>query len=284
MTSSTDAGTTGTHASPHGTTPHVTDADASPPRLTRLTFHGPLSEARADRIVRRAAEPLLRASGGTVLDLGSGWGEVLLRVLEAAPGSTGVGVDLNGADLERGRASARARGLGGRVAFVEESATDTARGPADVVLCLGSAHALCPADAPPPYTADALRALRRLVAPGGRVVLGESFWQRPPTDTELAAMWPEASPDELLHLGDLTDAAVAAGFRPLWVETASAAEWEEFEAGYLADTEEWLASHPGHPEAAALRERADRHRATFLRGYRQVLGLAYLTLVPVATD
>ncbi|GGR95605.1 SAM-dependent methyltransferase [Streptomyces aureoverticillatus] len=235
--------------------------------------------------MKRAAEPLNRAApggGGTVLDLGCGWGELLLRVLEAAPAATGVGVDLNTEDLARGRADADARGLGGRVEFVAESATDSARGPADVVLCLGSAQALRPADARPPHTAEALRALRRLVAPGGRVVLGEGFWQRTPTPAELAAMWPDADADEYLRLGDLADAAVAAGFRPLWVETASEEEWEEFESGYLADTEEWLAAHPGHPEAAALRERADRHRATYLRGYRGVLGLAYLTLVPVS--
>lgn len=283
-----DTGTTGTTGSAGSTSTSTSGSGSTavsgPPRLTRLAFHGPLSEARADRIVERVAEPLRRVpGGGTVLDLGCGWGELLLRVLEKVPAATGTGVDLNAEDLERGRASARARGLDGRVTFVAESATDTARGPADVVLCLGSTQALCPADAPPPHTADALRALRRLVAPGGRVVLGEGVWQRTPAPAELAAMWPDARTDEYPHPGDLVDAAVAAGFRPLWVETASTEEWEEFESGYLADTEEWLAAHPDHPDAAELRERADRHRSTWLRGYRGVLGLAYLTLVPVAT-
>ncbi|WP_030678990.1 SAM-dependent methyltransferase [Streptomyces sp. NRRL B-1347] len=258
----------------------MTFADA-PPRLTRLTFHGPLSEARAARMVARVAGALRAAERPTVLDLGCGWGELTLRLLAAVPTATAVGVDLNEEDLERGRALARARGLADRVEFASESATDTARGPADVVLCLSSGHALCPADAAPPYTAGALRALRRLVRPGGRVVLGEGFWQRTPTAAELAAMWPDARTDEHLYLGDLTDAAVAAGFRPEWVETASDEEWEEFEAAYLADVEVWLAANPSHPRAARARERADRHRAIWLRGYRRVLGTAYLTLVPV---
>ncbi|GGV15212.1 SAM-dependent methyltransferase [Streptomyces spectabilis] len=258
----------------------MTSTDA-PPRLTRLAFHGPLSEARAARIVARAAESLTAAERPTVLDLGCGWGELTLRLLEAVPGATAVGVDLHEEDLARGRALARARGLADRVEFVAESATDTARGPADVVLCLSSAHALLPAGAEPPYAADALRALRRLVRPGGRVVLGEGFWQRTPTAAELAGMWPDARADEHLHLGGLVDAAVAAGFRPMWVETASAEEWEEFESAYLADVEVWLAANAAHPRAAAARERADRHRAAWLRGYRSVLGTAYLTLVPV---
>ncbi|WP_055698971.1 MULTISPECIES: SAM-dependent methyltransferase [Streptomyces] len=252
------------------------DASDGPPRLTRLAFHGPLSEARAQRLVGRLAANEPR----TVLDLGCGWGELMLRVLEAAPHATGVGVDLRAEDLDRGRANAAARGLGDRVVFAEESATDTARGPADLVLCLGASHALSDA-APPETTHKALHALRRLVNPGGRVVLGEGFWQRTPTDEELAAMWPDAGADEHLSLGDLVDAAIGAGFRPQWVETASPEEWEEFESGYRSDVEEWLAAHPGHPLAAETRERVDTQRSTWLRGYRHVLGITYLTLVPV---
>ncbi|WP_181805038.1 SAM-dependent methyltransferase, partial [Streptomyces shenzhenensis] len=108
--------------------------DDLPPRLTRLTFHGPLSEARAAAMVRRLAGP----RPGSVLDVGCGWGELMLRLLTAVPQARGVGVDVNAADLKRGRRTARARGLAGRVEFAEESAVGTGRGPADVVLCLGA--------------------------------------------------------------------------------------------------------------------------------------------------
>src|SRR5579859_1276471 len=82
-------------------------------------------------------------------------------------------------------------------------------------------------------------------------------------------------------LAQIADLAVAAGFRPAWIETATEAEWEEFESAYQADEEAWLAAHPDHPEAAALRQRLDEHRSHWLRGYRGLLGLAYLTLIPV---
>ena len=165
----------------------MTDAEV-PPRLTQLTFHGPLSEARAARIVAR----LTRSSPRTVLDIGCGWGELMLRILAAAPGATGLGLDTDGDDLARGRAIARARGL-----------------------------------------------------------------------------------------ASLVDLAVGAGFRPAWIETATLEEWEEFESGYQADEEEWLAAHPGHPDAAQIRQRVDEHRSYWLRGYRGLLGFAYLTLIPV---
>ncbi|MEU6848279.1 class I SAM-dependent methyltransferase [Streptomyces sp. NPDC046716] len=248
-----------------------------PPRLTRLTFHGPLSESRATGLVERLA--LGKPSG--VLDIGCGWGELMLRVLDAVPGATGRGIDLNAEDLARGRANAAARGLGDRAEFLEQSATDAALDPADLVLCLSASHALSGAE-PPHHTTEALKALRRLVTPGGRVLLAEGYWQRPPTQTELSAMWPDARADEYDDLAGLVDRAVAAGFRPAWVETANRDEWEAFESGYQSDKEIWLAAHPDHPLAEETRDKLDRHRGTWLRGYRDVLGIAYLTLVPVA--
>ncbi|MEU9658278.1 SAM-dependent methyltransferase [Streptomyces chartreusis] len=253
---------------------HSASTSALPPRLTRLTFHGPLSEARAQGLVRR----LTSTNPRTVLDIGCGWGELMLRVLAAAPQATGVGVDLNAEDLARGRRNAEARGLAERAQFVEESATGTSRGPADLVLCVGSSQALGAAE-PPGHFAEALRELRRLVSDDGRVLLGEGFWQRPPTDAELAGMWPGAAASDHHDLAALLDLVVAAGFRPEWTETANPDEWEEFESAYQADVEVWLARNPGHPLADETRERLDRHRAQWM-SYRGVLGLAYLTLVP----
>ncbi|MGV9321339.1 SAM-dependent methyltransferase [Streptomyces sp. NPDC003660] len=240
---------------------------------TRLTFHGPLSSGRATAIVERLAANRPR----TVLDIGCGWGELLLRVLDAVPEARGTGVDVDEEDLARGQRGAEARGLAGRVEFAAESARGTGRGPADLVLCLGASQALSEADCP---TAEALHALRGLVSDGGRVLLGEGFWERTPTEAELAGMWPGAATSDHLDLPALLDLAVEAGFRPEWTETATLAEWEEFESAYQADQEVWLAGHPDHPEAAELRTRLDRHRKQWM-SYRGLLGMAYLTLVPV---
>ncbi|WP_374194757.1 cyclopropane-fatty-acyl-phospholipid synthase family protein [Streptomyces sp. VRA16 Mangrove soil] len=236
-----------------------------------------MSEARVERMIGRLAGP----SPVTVVDIGCGWGEMMLRMLDAVPGATARGIDINAEDLARGRADAEARGLAGRAEFVEMDAKKAADTPADVVLCLGSSQALIEEDTTEPVV-DALRALRRMVNPGGRVLLGEGYFERPPTDEELAVMWPGASRDDHTDLATLVDLAVEAGFRPVWIETASQEEWEEFESGYQSDTEEWLANHPGHPLAEQTRERLDKHRTSWLRGYRNVLGIAYLTLVPVA--
>jgi SAM-dependent methyltransferase len=247
-----------------------------PPALTRLTFHGPLSEARAARLVAR----LTANSPRTVLDIGCGWGELMLRILEAAPDATGLGLDTDEGDLARGRDNAGARGLQDRVTFVRESGVGTSRGPADLVLCLGASHALTEVE-PPGHTAAALPELRRLVNRGGRVLLGEGFWHRTPTEAELAGMWPGTTAGEFGDLASLVELVTGAGFRPAWIETATLEEWEDFESGYQCDEEEWLAANPGHPRAAEISERVVQLSSFWLRGYYGLLGLAYLTLVPV---
>ena len=44
----------------------------------------------------------------------------------------------------------------------------------------------------------------------------------------------------------------------------------------------YLLAHGDHPEATRIRDQLDQHRSYWLRGYRGILGMAYLTLVPVA--
>jgi SAM-dependent methyltransferase len=241
----------------------MTDGDDRPGRYEHLTFNAPLSPERADRIATRLA-----GSGpADVLDVGCGWGELLLRVLSASPTCTGVGVDTDAALLERGRSNAAARGVGERVRFVEAGAAEhDAVG--DVVICVGSSHAFG-------GIAEALHALHARVRPGGRLLLGEGTWD-PGAPADLGLL-PDDIP-ELPDLAALVDLAVEAGFRPLYVETAGPDEWHSFESGYLADWEEWLMTHADHPDAGSVREQADAHRTRWLRGYRAGLGFAYLTL------
>jgi hypothetical protein len=96
---------------------------------------------------------------------------------------------------------------------------------------------------------EALHALRATVNPGGRVLFGAEYWEHPPTPEQLANMWPGISADDCTDLPGLVDQAIASGFRPLRIETATRGEWEEFESGLAADVEDWLLSYPDHPEA-----------------------------------
>lgn len=138
-------------------------------------FHGPLSAGRADRL---AAE-LAASAPATVADYGCGRGELLLRVLTAAPGARGTGVDIHGPDIARGRENAGKRGLADKVIFIEGSAADHGS-KADAVINCGAYQAFG-------RIPEALKALRALVNPGGRVLFGAEIWDRTPTEEWLLA-------------------------------------------------------------------------------------------------
>jgi SAM-dependent methyltransferase len=246
-----------------------------PPLHQDLTFLAPLSDERAERL----AGFLTEHEPATVLDVGCGWAELLLRVLAAAPSATGLGVDLDEESLARARRVAAARGLDSRVAFETRDARRVS-GPFDAVTCIGASQIWGPdvADAQPLDYAAALTALRGLLPRGGRLVYGEGFWASPPTPAAVAPL--SGRNDEYVALDRLVALAEEHGFGVMAVHQASLDEWDAFESGFAAGWVRWLAEHePDHPEAAEVRARAARQHAAYLGGYRGVLGLAYLHLV-----
>ena len=236
----------------------------APGRYAFLDFNAPLSGARADAIARALAE----AGPRTVLDIGCGWAELMLRVIAAAPAATGLGIDTDAEALVRARANAAARGLDDRVTFVEAPAP-VRHEPADIVICVGADHAYG-------GQVEALRALHPIVRSGGQLLFASGFWEQSPSPEQARAVGLE--PDSLADLAGLVDLAIAAGFRPLHLQTANRDEWEQFESGFLADLEHWLHRYGHDPASDGIRATADNHRNGWLRGYRNVLGFAYLTL------
>ena len=236
-----------------------------------LTFHGPLSAERAGRLIR-GLRPL---DGKHVVDVGCGWAEFLLRTLEAAPTATGTGVDRDATAIAHAQANAEARGLTSRVSL---RAADVQQWqperPADVVIVNGASQVW--GGDPLQHTANALAAARKLLNPRGKLLLGEGFWEREPTDEQLDAM--PIPREQYGTVADLADLAHEHGYRLLAVEQASLDEWDVFENGHALAWERWLRDNPDSEHTAAIRAKADAHRTYRLRGWRGTLGLAYLTL------
>jgi SAM-dependent methyltransferase len=243
----------------------VTDAlDLS--HYARMVWNAPLSTDHADLLLER----LDTQSDSGVLDLGCGWGELLIRaVLRADAGSgattTGIGVDIDVQALQRGRARAAELGLGAQVTFVEQAAASWRRS-ADRVLCVGSSHAWSDAE-------QALAALADIVPPGGRLLFGDGCWETPPTPAAA-----EMFGAHVLALDTLLNHAVRAGWRVLHLSTADQREWDDFEATWRAGRQEWLLNNPSDPRAAEVRITLDRQLEQYLAVYRGVLGFCYLVL------
>ena len=137
---------------------------------------------------------------------------------------------------------------------------------ADVVINVGAHHAFG-------GVIEALQALHSAVRPAGRVLFGTEFWEHPPAPAQLASMWPGISANDCTSLAEVADQAVAAGFRPLRIETATQGEWEEFESGLAADAEEWHQAGQAAQHLVAGPPRSDGIRLLDPRTCQRVPGL-----------
>jgi SAM-dependent methyltransferase len=220
-----------------------------------MTFNAPLSEERAATLVAG----LRVAPAHHVLDLGCGWAELLLRVVAANPGTTGTGVDIDRADLLRGRRSAVERGLAERVELVEDDVTAfDDRGA--LVLCVGASHAWGGAGM-------ALAAMRAHVDRGGMLLFGDGFWASPPSERAHKVI------GDLEDWAGLVHACEGAGFRVDDADRSTTAEWDAFEQASRAGLES-----SGLDGAGALTE---ERRSDYEDGYRGRLGFAWLLLTAV---
>jgi len=248
------------------------------PLPRHLAFLSPLSDERAERLVRHISTGLT----GTVLDIGCGWAELLMRVVAAAPSCRGIGIELDAGDIAHAREQAALRGLAERLTLICGDATAAAPEHADAVICLGATHVWNEPGAPigPLDYGRALGAIRRIVSRGARVAYGDAIWSAQPTPAAIGAL--SGFADEHVTLSELAQIAVSAGFTALAVHEASQDEWDVFESGYSAPLGGWLAGHePDHPDAGEVRAQARRRRDAYLGGYRGILGMGYLELLAV---
>jgi len=233
-------------------------------RYAAMRWNTPLSGPHAAELLERL--DILTAA--SVLDIGCGWGELLLRAValsQPQSGCRGIGVDTDLDLLTRGRMLAGDRGLEQRVRFVQ-AAAQTWTEPADRVLCIGATHAWG-------GTAAALVALRKLTRPGGRLLFGDGCWETQPT--RAAA---DIFGDEVIPLASIIDHAQAANWRVLHLDTADQREWDEFESSWRQGREDWLRDRPDDTAAQAVRAELDARITEYVRDYRGVLGFCYAIL------
>lgn len=242
-----------------------------------LTFMAPLSEERAAKLIDFVSANL----NGTVIDVGCGWAELLMRILQAAPYATGVGIDLQESSIARAQTLAHERRVDDRITLITGDARELA-GSADAAVCIGSSQIWGPpveARMPLDYR-SALGALRAMVRAGCPVIYGEGIWTATPTSEAVAPLAGRA--DEYVFLPELLDIARDHGFAVVQVHQANLDEWDAFESGYTARYARWLATHAAdHSDAPGVRTKMEAQRTAYFRGYRGVLGMAYLAMLAV---
>lgn len=217
-----------------------------------MQFNAPLGETRATKLV----DAISATAPDTVVDLGCGRAELLLRTLAASPSSRGVGVDLDPDLLEDATDRAKARGLHDRVRFVPTDAAGWIES-ADVAICVGAAHAFGGAGSAFSHLRNAIGAQHALV--------GEGCWIAPPDEWS----W-ETFGDLPIGLPELLGLATASGWRVVDAAMSTITEWDDFETDWRAGV---LAVG-----SDTARELAIDRRSEYECGYRGVLGFGWLLL------
>jgi SAM-dependent methyltransferase len=165
----------------------------------------PIAAPVSDENLRLLVQRLGLPPHGRLLDLGCGFGEWLFAALEASPGVTGTGVDTSEPALAEARRRAAQRGLAERVGFEQADAAGWKGEGFDAVLCIGATHAFG-------GLGPTLAAVRKHLRPGGRVLLGEGYWEGTPTQAALDALG--AEPGELPDVAGLVAEARRTGSSP----------------------------------------------------------------------
>jgi tRNA (cmo5U34)-methyltransferase len=164
---------------------------------------------RLQQAVVDATDGLVAGSVGSVLDLGTGTGETLLRVLDRHRGATAVGVDRSEGMLAAASDRLEGRSVQLRVA---ELADPLPEGPYDLVISALAVHHL-----DGPEKAALFARVAAVLCPGGRFVLGDVVIPDDPADAVPPITDDHDRPSTLAHqLAWLADAGFDAS--AVWAE------------------------------------------------------------------
>ncbi|MFE0424787.1 methyltransferase domain-containing protein, partial [Streptomyces sp. NPDC058953] len=216
-----------------------------------LPRQGPGSDATTRRLLELAG-PLPERP--RILDAGCGPGRSALLLAEATGGRV-VAVDLHRPFLEHLDRQAARRGLSGRITTVGLSMVELPypAGSFDLIWAEGSAYAV--------GFGTALRAWRRLLAPGGVLVVTEAEWTVPAPSPRARAFWDAAYP--LRDGAGNVRAARDAGYRTTArIELPDGDWWDEYYTPLARRAADADPDRPGMHEAlAATREEIEQRRA-----------------------
>ncbi|MEN8652144.1 class I SAM-dependent methyltransferase [Streptomyces sp. 21So2-11] len=225
----------------------------------------PINSPLDDESVRRLLHRTVDRGDERVLDLGCGEAVWLLRTLAAHPHATAEGVDNSAPLLAKARKEAADLGVEQRLVLHHQDATEfVSPRPFDAVLSVGATHAfggLLPT----------LDAAHQHLAPGGRVLVGDAYWECEPTTAAREML------GEYEDLATTMDRVVAHGWTPVFGHISTRQELDDFEWCYTGSLATWALDHPEDPDSAEALAVASTHRSQWLHSYRDSFG--FLTLV-----
>lgn len=207
-----------------------------------------------------------------LLDLASGKGEMLCTWAQRH-GIRGLGVDISGVFVPAARDRAAHLGVADRVRFElgDAGAFGVDAASFDAVACIGATWI-------GGGLAGTIDLMRPALAPGGLLLIGEPFWRETPPGEAHAAL--DLGPHEFTSLTGTLDRFEDAGLELVEMVLADEDSWDRYLAAQWWTVAAWLDEHPGHADAAEMREYLDRSRRSHLAYGRRYLGWGVFVLRP----
>lgn len=224
----------------------------------RLTYHRIAYEALdvCNAVSMDTVLEAVRRTGltsGRALDIGCGNGRVSVQIGEALGlAVTAVEYDPAMADLARSRFAASP--ASDRLTLIEGVSGPVLAGnaPWDLIVALGTTDPVGDGTREP---AAMLTGLRQYLQPGGWLLWGDLVWVTEPSPPLRQII--ELSGTYTDHPG-WQDAAIGAGLDVASAHLSTQDAWNAYGQSMDAAVRAWLAANPDHPDAPAIRQRADQ--------------------------
>lgn len=199
--------------------------------------------------------------GQRVVDFGCGYGRALALWAEDFK-IEGLGIEIHTYLCQQAQARIAQAGLKERVRIICQNPLTYAVEPAafDVAVCLGATFIWGGFH-------QALRQIKKALKPGGRMILGEPYYNQEVVPEELIKYEGDIHPEfELLQISR------EEGFEVEWGARASQDDWDRYVSGSWGSLLRWIEENPDHPEHAYVRDYLHRHQDIYFRYQRQYEG------------
>jgi len=207
--------------------------------------------------------------GSRVIDFGCGYGEVLALWAKQF-GACGTGVDIREHACSRARKKMSRLGLTDRIKIICANAAEYPfkKQLFDVAACVGASFIWG-------GYRPTIRAMKKVIHPKGKLVIGEPYWLRERIPPEYAKTQQVHREHELWQITREED------FDFEYVVRASHDDWDRYEADNWYGLIRWLEENPKHPERQEVIDHLHRAQNEYLRYGREYMGWAIYVLNPV---
>jgi len=231
-------------------------------------IHNPLTGGKLATLGWALSPP----PGTRMLDLACGTGE-LLCTWARDHRVTGTGIDISTVFISAAIARAAELGVAGQVRFTHGDASGYVSAlPVDIASCLGATWI----GGGVPGT---VALLRRSLAPGGTMLIGEPYWRREPPDQATIEGCHATSQDEFLALPELVEQFGRLGCDVVEMVLADQDSWDRYVAAQWLNIRRWLDGHPDDELAGEMRAELSTSPARYVRYEREYLGWGVFALM-----